>query len=411
MSKAVDVAERFFLWPLLGGVTAVLGVIAGFLGSLNEEAVLQARYPWFWDAGIQYKMVVSSEATYFWISVALFGISLTGTFWAQARSMRKENAKLQSASSEVSIKADALQQQTSLVLIKAAALAETTGEVSSKADALAKNTEVLGGLIKQMHTLPPKKFLGDYSDTIRLAHETFVDAQGSETTSEELEVAIRSLLSLIVKLARGFDEDGQESAYGCNVMVYLPTISISAKEAQDVTKRLMFVDPGVTLEGLKGVLDWVPPLSVTSGSGDPDPTFSPFALPVLNLPRDYKPDGQDESVLPGAPLAFLRGVEIAIESPADWTGKSGHLSKKVQTELNSFFKSHDGALQSFVAIPLYADARGAGGPDPVGVLNIHRNRPNKLLAEKMELFAPLLTPITILLGRLVCDYEAKRYTQ
>lgn len=44
------------------------------------------------------------------------------------------------------------------------------------------------------------------------------------------------------------------------------------------------------------------------------------------------------------------------------------------------------------------------------MLNIHRNRPNTLLAEKMELFAPLLTPIAILLGRLLCCYEEKSAT-
>lgn len=384
MKNIKNYAERLFLWPLFGGITTIFGVIAGYLGSHYDKEVSSALYPWFWTVEATEKLIFSSEATFFWVFVLLFGASFTGTFWAQARSSNRATAELQAA----------------------------TNQVSGKADSLNEKTEVLDGLIRQLYTLPPKGFLESYGNAIRMANEAFFDTQGADATEEDIALAIRVQLALILQLASGFDDDGEKSEYGCNLMAFLPSGLISEANARKIDSRMKFVETGVTVTRLKGALVLIQPLSVSSSALEgPDPKLSQFALPVLDLPLDAVTSEQGKSILPGAPLAFARRAETAIESLDDWFERTAPFSEKIRGELKRFFEDQKDVLQSFISIPLYAEPTANGeDQEPIGVLNIHRNMPNKLLAEKLELFAPLVTPIAILLGRLLSAYSQKSAT-
>lgn len=361
-------AERLFLWPLFGGITTVAGVLAGYLGSHFDSEIGVAVYPWFWRPGY----VFSPGAFSFWVAAWTFGACFTGTFWAQARSTRRAEEGLRSA----------------------------TVLVEHKTDSLSAKTDVLDGLVRQLYTLPPKGFLATYREAVLLAHEAFFNAQGQGATADELATAIRAQLTCVLQIASAFDIDGNKAKYGCNIMAYLDSPSMTSEVAKRIDGRMKFVDTGVTVTKLVGALDLLLPLSVSSSSlVGPDSTLAAFALPI-----PIKPGSEHTTsiVLPGAPTAYVYGTEAAIESPEDWLERCGTFSATVQRELNEFFQSRTGVIESFVSVPLYRTAKNGGSP--IGILNIHRHMPNKLLAEKLELFAPLLAPITSLMGRLLWTY-------
>lgn len=377
-----DHAERLFLWPLFGGITTIWGLITGYLGSHYDNEVWSAPYPLFWPVETAEKITFSFPATLFAASALLFGVSFAATLWAQARSSRRATAELRAATENVSVKADSLKEKT----------------------------EDLDGLIRQLYTLPPKGFLVSYGDAIRMANEAFFDIEDG-ATEEDIGLAIRMHLALILQLASGFDDDGEKSEYGCNVMIFVPAAGLDDDAARKIDARMKFVEPGVTVKRLKGALVLLRPLSVSSSAlKGPDPKLTQFALPVLDLPLDASSE-QARAILPGAPLAFARRSEAAIESPDDWLERSTPFSENIRRDLKKFFEEQKGVLQSFISIPLYGQSGANGGDEePIGILNIHRSVPNRLLAEKLELFAPLLTPIVILLGRLLSEYSLKSAT-
>jgi hypothetical protein len=64
----------------------------------------------------------------------------------------------------------------------------------------------------------------------------------------------------------------------------------------------------------------------------------------------------------------------------------------------AFFETEKDTIQSILSFPLFApadleeDESEADARIPIGILNLHRNLPNELAAEKLELLEPLLTP-------------------
>lgn len=404
--KIAEEAELFFLKPWFGGITTIFGVIAGYLGSHYDTAIASAYYPAFWPDNDTARFVFSTHASIFWVAVGLFGASFTGTFWAQSVISRRETGKLQSATAEVSTKADSLERQTTEVSGKADALAAKTDQIAGKATELARKTDELSALIQQLHTLPPKGFLFQYGCLSRYVNKAFFSVQVPEATADDIAEAIRNQLSTVLSLARMFDNDGQVANYGCNVMIFRLSAGLSPDEGEILAGRLKFVDKAVAVSKLKGVLDLLPPLSVSSlKPTGPDDALAAFALPIP-VPAPGVDPSKDITVLPGAPLAFVSKAEALIESPEDWEKRANPFAGPVQDELRQFFAGQRNVIQSFVCIPLYAETVD-NGDTPIGILNIHRNLPNKLLGEKLELFAPLLVPIAILLGRLLDAYSRK----
>lgn len=365
MKTILDLAERLFLWPLFGGITTITGVVAGYLGSHFDQEVGAALLPWFWPGS-----VFSPEASLVWVAVAVFGACFTGTFWAQARSSRRATDSLH----------------------------EATVLVANKTDSLTAKADTLDGLVRQLHTLPPRGFLVKYRDAIRLSNEAFFDVDDPESTVDEIAAAIRTQLICVLKLASVYDVDGEKAKYGCNLMIFRDANSLSDEDVDAIDERMKFVDPGVTVRKLAGALDLLLSLSVSSSSLDnPDAALNAFALPVPAMSQDESGDKINNGLLPGAPVAFVEKTEAVIESPEDWLSRSGSFSLKVKTELNLFFKEREEVLQSFASIPLYPSTT-YNRDSPIGVLNIHRNLPNKLLAEKLELLLPSSF-------RLLCSWD------
>ncbi len=351
-----DRIEDICLHPLFIVVTTIMGVLAGILG--GKDGVFTPCFP---------NCEFSYEVTSFWIILAGFALCFGLTFWAQKR--RSES--------------------TDKLLVR-----------------IHEKSSLLDKQIRQLYTLPPEGFLYKYMESISNTHEIFfVLQEKNDPPIEEIIIATRTILTYIMELARGYDKDGLEANYGCNLMIFIASDDISDDE-EEIEKRLKFVDHGVSVKKLQGVLDLILPLSVSSSNTkDLDSNLNALALPVPSFSREK--NSNNKILLPGAPLAFVERTVTAVESPEDWNSRANPFSSKVRDELKSFFMEQGEYIQSFISIPLYDEPNFTKSREPIGILNIHRNTPNNLLAEKLQLFYPLLVPYNILVGKLLKFYKEK----
>lgn len=352
--------EHIFLWPLFGAITTALGVIAGYLGAHFDKTIWVSRYPFCWP-GTEFSL----GASIFWLATSAFGVSFMGTFWAQARSSKNATDELKEATTSVG-----------------------------------RETALLGGLVRRLHTLPPRGYLEQYREAVTLSEQAY-HSLGASPSEEELAAVIRTQLICALRLAAAFDEDGKQAKYGCNIMLFRPSKDIPDEEVEAVEKSLLFTENHVSIRKLPGALEVITNLSVcTDSEFGPDPSLKAFYLPVPYPPS--VPGAQRHvDVLPGAPDTFVNGAECIIESPDDLERRASphHFTAHVREQLHDYL-SESSHIQSFFSLPLYNSSEG----QRVGVLNLHRDRPNPLSAEKFLLLFPLLTPIINTIQRLVCAY-------
>lgn len=372
-----DFFEKMFLWPFFGGITTVFGVIAGFLGAHYEKEIAFAFLPFFIEG-----YVFSQGATIFWLTALAFGACFTGTFWAQARSTARASTKMMQA----------------------------TENIDGKTDALAARAGELKNLVRQLYTLPPVGFLEAYRQIIISSETAYEEARSQALNPETLAFVIRTQLLWVLKLIQEFDEDGKTAQYGVNIMLYRNSSCLSPAALKALDDRIRFVEKGVSVNKLDGVLDLICEFSVSSESGSAvDPNLSPFALPIPVLNEEERKARMKNGVLPGAPDAFTSLAECVIETPEIWTALAGtdHFSPPLRRELSSLFSGASTWMQSFISIPLYERdwSNDAEKSTPIAVLNIHRNLPYKLGAEKYQLLSPLLLPVTLTIERFLWTYS------
>lgn len=379
--------ERLFLKPWFGGVNAVVGIFAGYLGSVyaNEIQATLLQSALFPGHAFDWK------STVFWVVAAVFGASFTGTFWAQQRSANRSSQRLEDATKDIDV-------QTTALTHRASEIATDTSDLLFK-------THQLEQLVLQLYTLPPQGFLQVFRGQFEVAFAAHAIAVDPESTREELEAAVRTQLLCVLELASRFDDDGKDARYGVNVMLFHDQAEIAYdKQAAAIKERLRFVDPDVTIRDLRGFLDLKLPLSVASGSGaEPDAQLQPLALPI---PKSEK-DRYDDYLLPGAPMTYATGQAWVFEAEDDIkaVAAQAQFSNFVKDELKAFFAARSGVIKSFLCFPIRMPPWIEGGRT-FGVLNVHRNLENPLAAERVQLLAPILDPFLVLLGESVAEWRA-----
>lgn len=226
-----------------------------------------------------------------------------------------------------------------------------------------------------LRTLPPSDFLSAF-------HEVFKDCSAvlaqvwrtDDTNQASLCSAIQTVLGGIADLARSFDGRPVGVTYCSNLMFYRPTASIPVGERAAVEERLRFVEPGIVLDALAGVLDLDVELSASlyDTLSRPDPKISPLALPVPEQHRSD--DGRRSRVLPGAPRAFCERVLDGYSDSrtlGQWCRDEKEFSETVAQQIEGHFLGVTGsAVRSFVSLPVYLVDK----VDPVAVLNIHSDK-------------------------------------
>jgi hypothetical protein len=343
--------ERFFLYPFVGGITVILGVVAGYLGSHFDKEIAEAHYPFFWP-----KTAFATQPSLSWLIMLLFGLCFAGTFWAQAKSNDRITHRLNDA-------------------------------------------------IRQLYTLPPRGFLEHFRETIKSQLPNFLNSN-STNDLDAIKLSIRVQLTGIMGLLSNFDSDGHNVRYACNIMKFVPTLGLVQTDpiVLRLEPDLRFVDTAVSITKLQGVLELLTDLSVASdesaGTGDSKLKKLVFPVPVIK-------GSMWDGCLPGAPYAFVAKKEVILEDMAELLRKvhTAHFTKTVRDELASYLQEQQPYMQSLICIPIYDAYDATSGqfknPSmPVGILNIHRNRPNKGVALKFELLYPMLTSITLQLQQV-----------
>lgn len=331
--------EPAFRGPLYATLVTILAVIAGVLGSVYSKEIGNA-FPFYWGPYDS----LSPHALGFWSTLVTFALLF---FFRQAAT-------------------DRARQQ----------------------------------LVDLLRTLPPADFLSEFDRVLSACEEAAATVlRDSVGTTEAVERAIRVVLDGVVTLAALFDGRPYGVTYAANIMLFQETSSLPEPDMVRLKERLKFLDPEIDARALYGVLDLQRPLSTTTGTREPeaDGDLQPLALPIPASIRSG--DGRRWRLLPGAPLAFVRGsMELYTDTSTlgEWCRTYGDFSGTVCGAVEAYFGSPTGMrIRSFVSFPL-ARAR------EIGVVNIHRDQPG-LLAEKepAKQFWPLMHPFRTLCLQLL----------
>lgn len=169
---------------------------------------------------------------------------------------------------------------------------------------------------------------------------------------------------------------------------------------------LHFVPADLALEELDGALVTDLRLSARADrpSADADPDLAALALPVPRR-RFVVADGKEfRCVLPGGPFAWTERTTVAYASQEellDWCRRECAFADEVHAAMREYLRGRGHGVQSFASFPLTAPE----GEEPLGVLNVHSDRPGLLEArppdEKLHaLLKPLLSLVVDMLELL-----------
>lgn len=338
--------------PLYGVLLTVLGVFTGLLGSLFSDDIKRS-FPFTWS-----HEHLSTVSIAFWLLLLVF--SFLFYFRHNAASQEQEH----------------LVNQTIL-------------------------------LAKLVRTLPPVGFLTSFAEYYSLSHQAALKpfeqkSKDLAQTIDEIEHAIRVVLDGVISLAHIFDGKPQNRTYAANLMLYVPIVGTDAAKMEDISRNIKFVEPGLDLAYLDGVLELHTEFSTTTATQEatPDHDLSHLYLPI---PKErYSTDGQLVRYLPGAPMAYVTKHMNIYEDSTDlgkWCEENGDFSPTVCHAVRDYFSGDLGQhIRSFASIPIVV----SNDEDPRGVLNIHRDQAG-LLNEKQPVkqFAPLLEPFVCLIFDLL----------
>jgi len=383
--------SRFLLNPWFAGGTTIAGVVAGWLGAHFDEDIAHAHFPLGWPGN-----TFSIGATIFWLVTGLFAVCYASTLKEQARVADRTSEALDA----VAHTATEMSSHVGDIEGKTHTLVSVAGEIDHKTVALQSQTANLERLVQRLHTLPPIGFLQEYAASGRLLVEMTHRADPT-LDPEALESLLRAQLVCVLKIVTVFDEGGANARYGCNLLLHRNPAALGPTERVELQARLRrFVEAGVEVSGLAGVLEARPALSVSSDSNaQPDPRLAPMALPVPHL--DANVDPLEGPVLPGAPYTFLSGEASAFEVATDLErlSEDGRFTRFLVDRLRAFFAAPDSAIRSFACFPIYAP--GIQEARPIAVLSVHRDTENPSAAERLALLNPMMVPLCAGLGMVL----------
>jgi hypothetical protein len=261
-----------------------------------------------------------------------------------------------------------------------------------------------------IRTLPPEDFLKKFEDYVVVAGGEVVRAGDPSVDANGARDAAQVVLMTLLFLAKMFDGDQKSGRYVINLMLF------KQRPKGDENLELFFADlnlweKGRSFNDLQGMLVLDPDfaLALSEGSSEGvsvDVNIVPLRLPILK-PEFYLDKSGRTNVLPGAPEVFCFPVEPVLYKDTrnlarDWRSNSG-LRPEIADEIEAYFKTEEGNLvRSFVSLPVLEPPESMGKyAKIVGVVNIHSNKPDILGQRAKELFFPVATTFTLMLGAIV----------
>jgi len=263
--------------------------------------------------------------------------------------------------------------------------------------------ESINELVEVLRSQPPSDLLGVFKETYEKCDR--VARVESQPNRAELAKKIRAVLTGLATLARRFDGEAESVRYATNIMIFVPTAHLTPTSAQvkQLEAFLLHRDPETSLEKYRGILLLEHELSTVVPSGDPDMEVKRIAFQIPHT-ANLKTSGGKWRVIPGAPMAFIKGDCDGYADAnrlTEWVRANSVLGDDFVRALDKYFREHGAQVQSFVSLAL----SDGSGSEPLGVVNIHRNRPDMLRAEqKLKHFLPLVAPFVLLLHGLVKEW-------
>jgi hypothetical protein len=252
-----------------------------------------------------------------------------------------------------------------------------------------------------VRTLPPREFLADFGIIFEKSLVLAAMSQADESPSrDQILESITILIEGIATLASKFDAGISETTYGANVMAF-----VDHKDAEPWSRNVKFIDDGVSIQNLRGLLIGPRAFSATSKGGS-DSAIPELALPVPTSEGvDPQTGGTGWRVLPGAPMSFSRRrFEFFADTGTvgQWCRKFGDFKEHVTRQLEGYFAASSDHIQGFLSVPLFvpsAEYQENEHRHVVAVLNVHWSESRRFrYAEAAENFSGAIAPLRALLA-------------
>jgi hypothetical protein len=350
--------------PWFAALTAVLGGVAGLLGSVFSQEI-KGAIPFSWPEIVNQAAIsaaISWQAALFWIALGLFGYCFKVSIGAQTTENR-----------------DAL-------------------------DKLTRNTEKLEVLIR---TLPDEAFLSKFEDYYKLAFSQANLAIRDGADNTDIVMAIIGCLNALGHLARLFDGRDSSFRYAIHVMIFQP-IPAEQSELDKIMERVRFFESNSDPRKWRGILDLnrkFAQVMEPQGHSAHDSHVTAFALPVPS--KEHRDEGNLSTVLPGPVEAFCypgRMVKLADTSQLSAIVKKNcGFRASVSEEIAEYFSAEPGnQIKSLVSLPFGSSEDMDEGyeNEPFGVINIHSSEADILKGDGVKLFFPLTAPFRMMLAEL-----------
>ena len=342
------------LHPGFAGLTAVLGGLAGVLGSLYTEDIRQA-FPFAIGP------VFVPKAAAFWASLLMFGWCFAKGFGAQLKAQAKQSGELQ---------------------------------------------ESIEKLERVIRTLPPEGFLSEFEDFYSMAFTQAQSVRDEEATKEELFTAIQTCLLSLLALAHAFDGSPKHLRFAANLMIFRP-IPADPQHLLELQRTMIFMEGGADLTKLAGYLELLPAFRTAIDREDLQDAVTPtICLPV---PRaELRTVGARTTVLPGASSAYCAPHAISwwrdTTQLGQWCRENTALRAEVAAQMEHYFEGDGRSVRSFVCLP-FGTTDDESWKDVLGIVNIHSDDVDILGDTGVRQFVPLARPFMLLLSELWMHYD------
>jgi len=384
------------LHPGYAGFTAVVGGLAGLLGSIYS-AQIGTVAPFSYLLRDEWKDTVGPviAVVLFLLTLFAFGLMFGAGFRAQLRAQDEATDRLD----------------------------------AGMASAGVKFTEQLDRLESTLRSLPPAGFLVEFEDQFHTAFSIASEALAcseEKNLEEQLSNAIHACLAAMLLLAAAYDPPSKGVRYTVNLMA-LRKVPDGAPDRESFRARLQLFEPSGSLDGLEGGLELVPRFMLTllpseadlssvtpEDQSDADATAQAIILPVPK--PEFRMDAGRTTVLPGAPAAWCSSGTLQyfpdVANLVDALRTQTALRPSVATAAEKYFAEHEvgRSVKSFIALPfgLPADEPGTY-VTRYGVVNVHSSATGLLGQNEASLYAPLTSPLRALLGLLWQRWEAAEF--
>lgn len=275
-----------------------------------------------------------------------------------------------------------------------------------------------------IRTLPPKRFLQKFASIYDVSHaaawmpfDPGLNAN-SEQKLELIDQAIRVVLNSVGKLVAIFveDENNSDRYFAVNVMLFHEITSFDDAQLSNIIEHVKFLDVNADIKKNYGLLELIKNYSTSTKTTLPEPDdelrkfYLPIPEPAFSSELSTEQNKQLPRYLPGAPEAFVqRKLSTTDDSYelANWCKEEGDFTPSVCDKVKRYFESEAAQnVRSFASLPLMESIKSLSDNSdemsPIGVLNIHSNKPNLIGEEESStLFFLLMQPFLCLIYDLI----------